>query len=207
MARTAPIAEMVTSNTADQGLAYRCRNDGGYTLALTDFEEHFIGPDSFRLLPKWLKTGYQSRHELKLLLSQLKSSPDAWNTERHWQPNEISPFEKMRVLDPAPAKGNTELMQKRFAERFPQIGEPKILNAWAGMIDAMPDMVPLVDRAPSLEGLIVATGMSGHGFGIGPAFGRIIAQIASGEKSEHDLQRFRFSRFSDGSRLNIGPSI
>ncbi len=207
VARTAPMAEVAINNTADEGLAYRRRNDGGYTLALTDFEEHFIGPDSFRLLSKWLKTGFQSRHELKLMLSQIKDSPDAWNTQRKWQSNEISPFEKMRVLDPTPPVKKIKVMQQRFAERFPQIGEPKILNAWAGMIDAMPDMLPIVDRAPSLEGLIVATGMSGHGFGIGPAFGRIVSQIACNEKSEHDLKRFRFSRFNDGSRLDIGPSI
>ena len=60
---------------------------------------------------------------------------------------------------------------------------------------------------PNLDGLIVATGMSGHGFGIGPAYGKIIAEIACGEKSEHNLNRFRFSRFSDGSRLDIGPAI
>ena len=207
VARTAPIAEMAINNTADQGLAFRRRDDGGYTLALTDFEEHFIGPDSFRYMSKWLKTGFRSRHELKLCLSQLKGSPDAWNVNRHWFGNEISPFEKMRVLDPAPTAGKIELMQKRFAQRFPQIGEPKILNAWAGMIDAMPDMVPIVDRVPQLEGLIIATGFSGHGFGIGPAFGKIIAQMACGERSGYDLNRFRFSRFSDRSRLDIGPSI
>ena len=41
-------------------------------------------------------------------------------------------------------------MQQRFAERFPQIGEQKILKAWGGMIDAMPDLVPIVDRVPNL---------------------------------------------------------
>ena len=207
VARTEAIAEVATSNSADQGLAYRRREDGGYTVALTDFEEHFVGPDSFRHLSKWIKTGYQSRHDLKLRWTALKDTPAAWNVDRRWQADQITPFEKMRILDPAPTPGKIKLMQQRFAERFPQIGEPKILNAWAGMIDAMPDLVPIVDRVPQLPALIVSTGMSGHGFGIGPAFGRIIAQIACEEKSEHDLQRFRFSRFSDGSRLDIGPSI
>ena len=39
------------------------------------------------------------------------------------------------------------------------------------MIDAMPHIVPIVDRVPNIDGLILATGMSGHGFGIGPGFG------------------------------------
>ena len=50
-AQTAPMAEIASCNSADQGLAFRRRDDGGYTLALTDFEEHFIGPDSLRCFP------------------------------------------------------------------------------------------------------------------------------------------------------------
>jgi len=207
VARTAPLGEIAMHNCGDQGLAFRHRADGGYTLALTDFEEHFVGRDSFRCFPKWITSAWRERKYIKLSLNQLEHAPDAWHTPRQWAENEISPFEKMRVLDPAPTAGKIKLMQQRFAERFPQIGQPELLNTWAGMIDAMPDLVPIVDRVPSLEGLIVATGMSGHGFGIGPAYGKIIAQMACAESSEYDLDRFRFSRFTDGSRLVIGPSI
>jgi glycine/D-amino acid oxidase-like deaminating enzyme len=158
-------------------------------------------------MTKWIKTGLQNIHEIRPWINEVSTSPDAWKTPRHWKEDEISPFEITRVLNPNPAKGKVKVMQQRFAARFPQIGEPKILDAWGGMIDAMPDIVPIVDRVPDVEGLIVATGMSGHGFGIGPAFGKIIAQIANKESSEHDLKRFRFSRFSDGSKLDIGPNI
>jgi glycine/D-amino acid oxidase-like deaminating enzyme len=207
VARTVALDNVTMHSCADEGLAFRRRDDGGYTLAITDFEEHFIGPDSFRALTKWGKTAMKNWQSIKLSINQLKDSPDAWHTSRNWDENEVSPFEKMRVLDPAPTPGKTKLMQQSFAKRFPHIGEPELLNTWAGMIDSMPDLVPVVDRVPSLEGLIVATGMSGHGFGIAPAFGKIIAEIASGERSEHDLNRFRFSRFSDGSPLELGPGI
>ena len=100
-----------------------------------------------------------------------------------------------------------EAARRRFGERFPEIGRPDIASSWAGMIDAMPDIVPIVDRVPHLPGLIVGTGMSGHGFGIGPGFGRVLARMARGEAAEHDLSRFRFSRFSDGSVLKPGPAL
>ena len=207
VARTAPVQSVSSTNFADPELAIRRRDDGGYSIALTDSHDHFIGPDSFRLMTKWIKTGLQNIHEIRPWINEVSTSPDAWKTPRHWKEDEISPFEITRVLNPNPAKGKVKVMQQRFAARFPQIGEPKILDAWGGMIDAMPDIVPIVDRVPNVEGLIVATGMSGHGFGIGPAFGKIIAQIANKESSEHDLKRFRFSRFSDGSKLDIGPNI
>ena len=75
------------------------------------------------------------------------------------------------------------------------------------MIDALPDVVPAVDRAAQLPGLTVVTGMCGHGFGIGPAFGRIAARLATGEDPGHDLARFRLARFSDGSPMRPGPNL
>ncbi len=60
-------------------------------------------------------------------------------------------------------------MQDAFAAAFPGLGRPRLKVAWAGMIDTLPDVVPIVDHAP-IPGLTIATGMSGHGFGIGPAW-------------------------------------
>ena len=71
----------------------------------------------------------------------------------------------------------------------------------------LPDVVPVVDHVPQLPGLIVATGMCGHGFGIGPAFGRIAVPLAHGTDPGHDLSRFGLSRFSDGSKLVTGPNL
>ena len=75
------------------------------------------------------------------------------------------------------------------------------------MIDAMPDVVPIVDRLSPLDGLIVATGMSAHGFGIGPAFGKAIAHMVTGRDVGHDMHRFRSTRFADGSKITPGPGL
>jgi len=82
-----------------------------------------------------------------------------------------------------------------------------VRQAWAGLIDTMPDVVPIVDRVPGLSGLIMATGLSGHGFGIGPGFAEIVTRMALGQDAGTDMHRFRFSRFSDGSRLDLGPEL
>ena len=75
------------------------------------------------------------------------------------------------------------------------------------MIDTMPDVVPIVDHCAALPGLVIGTGMSGHGFGIGPAMGRVLAALVTGGVVGHDLRRFRADRFSDGSAIRLGPSI
>jgi glycine/D-amino acid oxidase-like deaminating enzyme len=113
----------------------------------------------------------------------------------------------MRVLDPPPNARAVARMTTRLAERLPALAGLDIVDTWAGMIDSTPDVVPVMDRVPGMEGLWVATGFSGHGFGIGPGAGRVMADLLQGRDPDHDLSRFRFSRFSDGSKLNLGPAL
>jgi len=63
------------------------------------------------------------------------------------------------------------------------------------LIDTMPDVVPILDQVPRLSGLVLGTGLSGHGFGIGPAVGRVLAELATGGDPGHDLSAFRYGRF------------
>jgi glycine/D-amino acid oxidase-like deaminating enzyme len=135
-----------------------------------------------------------------------KGFPDAWRTPRRWALDGISPFEHQRILSPAPNMTTLAEVQDSFAKAFPSLGRPKLKTAWAGMIDSLPDVVPIVDHAP-IPGLTIATGMSGHGFGIGPGMGRVIADLVAGRATGHDLGRFRWSRFSDGSPIRPGPSL
>ena len=48
---------------------------------------------------------------------------------------------------------------------------------------------------------MLATGFSGHGFGMGPIVGRLVSELILDPAPSLDLHAFRFSRFSDGSEL------
>ena len=207
VARTAPMPEVFAGNAHDEALALRRREDGGYTITSLDSHDLLIGPDAFRHLPTWLPVALQSLGSTRFRPTAPRHYPDAWRTARRWTTDSETPFERCRILDPVPNQQSIERARQRFAQRFPELGAPRIVNSWAGMIDAMPDVLPVVDRVPGHEGLIVATGMSGHGFGIGPGFGKVVAELVAGRAASHDLMRFRFSRFTDGSRLVPGPSL
>jgi glycine/D-amino acid oxidase-like deaminating enzyme len=75
------------------------------------------------------------------------------------------------------------------------------------MIDVTPDVKPVVSTADELPGLYIATGFSGHGFGIGPGAGEAMANLITGGNAAIDLNPFRLSRFFDGSKLALGPTI
>jgi glycine/D-amino acid oxidase-like deaminating enzyme len=206
--QTVPLPEFFTGCAWDDQFGIRRRADGGYTLALGDRNGFCPGPDALRHLCSYFPVLLKGWKSIDLHVGMPPAGfPDAWGTPRNWRDDQISPFEKTRVLEPAPDKKYVSLLCDRFAKRFPDIGRPEILSSWAGMVDVMPDVVPIVDRVSTMTGLIIATGMSGHGFGIGPGFGRIIARMVAGEDAEFDMKRFRFGRFSDGSKLDLRTSL
>jgi glycine/D-amino acid oxidase-like deaminating enzyme len=74
-----------------------------------------------------------------------------------------------------------------------------------GIIDATADAIAVMDSSDAVKGLFIATG-SGHAFRIGPVAGEIMAALIQCNTNAHYLSRLRFFKFSDGSRLKLGPS-
>lgn len=204
---TQALPQVFEGAASGSGLAFRRRQDGGYTLASAGSEDIFLGPDALRAFRHYIPQLRADPFGVRPLPAGPAHYPDSWITARRWAGDQVSPFEKMRVLNPAPRKGITAKMAKDFGAMFPQLGPVQMKMAWAGMIDTMPDVVPVVDHVAHVPGLTVATGMSGHGFGIGPGFGRIAAALVLGNAPGYNISRFRLSRFSDGSTLDLGPTL
>ena len=205
VARTTEAPDIFKGNAASTGLAFRRRNDGGYTLAASGNFEHFIGRDSFRYLPAFVPSIVRARKDMSLrfgdgLFARLRAT-------RSWSGDDISPFERMRVLNPEPSPAALSQIRAQLKRQLPSLADIPLEQAWAGMIDTTPDIVPVMDRVEGSPGLFVAAGFSGHGFGIGPGAGRVMADMVLGNPLGHDLRRFRLSRFSDGSALELGPAM
>lgn len=56
----------------------------------------------------------------------------------------------------------------------------------------------MLDAPAGAPGLVVAAGFSGHGFGIAPVTGRIVADLALGRPARHPTGAFRLDRFGAG---------
>ncbi|KHA52773.1 NAD(P)/FAD-dependent oxidoreductase [Sulfitobacter geojensis] len=205
VAATHVLPDVHSGAAADNRVAFRRRMDGGYTLAPAGVAELFIGPDAFRAFRKYLPQLRQTPFGQTYRPTSPKGFPDAWGTPRRWAGDEVTPFERMRILDPAPDMKQLRRLVRNFQERFPSLPQVRLKSAWAGMIDTMPDQVPIVDHCAAIPGLVIGTGMAGHGFGIGPGMGRVLAALVMGDALGHDLKRFRADRFSDGSAIDLGP--
>jgi sarcosine oxidase subunit beta len=79
---------------------------------------------------------------------------------------------------------------------LPVFADVPVAAVWAGLLDLTPDALPVIDRVDGADGLVVAAGFSGHGFGIGPVTGELAADLVLGRTPAHDLEPFRLARFA-----------
>lgn len=192
---TDPMPDFHGGAAGDDVFALRRTAGGSYIVTPGSERDFYIGPDAFRHLKRFAGVAFDTLRATRFHAAAPKGYPDAWSTPRKWDMDRASPFEAMRVLDPAANPVILSHVQRDLAAAFPAVGRPRLAQTWAGMIDSMPDLVPVIDRVASVPGLVIATGLSGHGFGLGPGLGRVVADLVTGRAVGHDLTAFRLARF------------
>lgn len=101
------------------------------------------------------------------------------------------------VYDPIPH--DVILARGVAAERLRYLEHSTPRAAWYGFYDVTPDWMPILGEDPRAEGLIHLVGLSGHGFKLAPALGRVTAEIvARGRSGLVDAMTYSLSRFEDG---------
>ena len=78
--------------------------------------------------------------------------------------------------------------RQRSQRFFPEIAPVAFVETWGGIIEASPDVLPVISQVDGLEGFMVASGFSGHGFGIGPGAGKLIADMVRGVADRNDVR-------------------
>jgi glycine/D-amino acid oxidase-like deaminating enzyme len=199
--RTAPVDSGIEPTMGFSDFSIRKRLDGGYTVASSATSMVDIVPDSFRFFREFLPAFRLERKSLKLRFGQ--PFFDALIKHGHRRFDEKSIYETIRVLDPMPDLDLLASVEAYLKAGIPAFRDVPIVQKWAGMIDTMPDVIPVISQVETLPGLVIGTGFSGHGFGIGPGAGQLLSEIAAGERPCVDPTPFRFSRFSDGSKMEI----
>ena len=196
--RTTPLDNGYTTTFSGDKFAVKKRVDGGFTVTHNVTSLVDIVPASFKYFGAFLPAlslnwrGFRFRVG-KQFVTEAK-------LKRRWALDEISPFEIIRILDPQPSHKVLDEALARLKVVLPAFAPVQVVERWGGMIDATPDAVPVISAIAQLPGLYLASGFSGHGFGIGPGAGKLMAQIVTGETPCVDPSPFRFGRFSDGTK-------
>jgi glycine/D-amino acid oxidase-like deaminating enzyme len=196
VARTTPVP-LVSHAATWSGVAFRQRRDGSMNVA-TRSADHDLTVDSLLDGARFMGQFRRNRRDLRVHLRRLfldtlarRFSQDAFACE----------LTRLRTLDPEPNHATLARVLTEVRRVLPGAGDARIERSWAGYIDMTPDMLPVIDRLECPSGLVLATGLSGHGFGMGPIVGRLVSELVLEGRASMDLGAFRFARFHDGSAL------
>ncbi|EKN46858.1 MULTISPECIES: NAD(P)/FAD-dependent oxidoreductase [Pseudomonas syringae group] len=189
---TAP-SEEIPGALHTAGVSMTRRFDGSYTLAISgrgrvDPTPQLLGYGT-QFLPMFMR---RWRNLAPGGLEGIRSGHESW---KRWSLDQPTPMEKMRILDPTADASAVALTYQRAQELVPALRDSSINAAWAGYVDSTPDGVPGIGEMASLPGLVLAAGFSGHGFGIGPGAGHLIADIVSGATPIVDPKPYHPDRF------------
>ncbi|MFO1425728.1 MAG: FAD-binding oxidoreductase [Steroidobacteraceae bacterium] len=180
-----------------KAVAVTRRADGSYTLAISGRGRLDPTPQllrfSTRFLPMFAKRwrsvtpggceGVRSGHE----------------SRQRWALDRPTPMERMRILDPAPDRATVRLTHERAVALLPALGNRAVTATWAGYIDTTPDGVPGIGEVAQVPGLVLAAGFSGHGFGIGPGAGHLVADIVTAQRPLVDPRPLHPGRLSESA--------
>ncbi|WP_372922389.1 NAD(P)/FAD-dependent oxidoreductase [Roseovarius sp.] len=172
------------------------RGDGGHTLAVSGLANLDITPGAIA----------GARHFLPMFASRWRAlrpgGLQAWRagveTRSHRAFDRETPMERCRILDPRPSKRLIHLTLERARALLPALRDLPVQGQWAGYIDSTPDGVPVIDADIGTPGLVMAAGLSGHGFGIGPGVGHLVADMVLGRTPITETRQYRLGRFGRG---------
>ncbi len=188
-ANAAPPAGMIGAT----GGSIRPRLDGGYTIGRAGAARFDLVPAAFRHLFAFLPMLQKRWRIVDLGLGRSFFGPLGYH---RWGEDDVTPFEQVRVLDPAPDERLLDDVWRSAQALYPQLAGAERVQSWAGMIDVTPDEVPIIDTVARVPGLVVATGLSGHGFGLGLGVGKMAAQLATGGTPSVARDVYRMDRFA-----------
>jgi glycine/D-amino acid oxidase-like deaminating enzyme len=192
--RMAPLEQRLPDAVTTARVAVTRRPDNSYILAISGRGRVDPTAQLMRFAPQFIPMF--AKRWRNVFPGGLQGVRWGHETLARWKLDEPTPMERARILDPTPDPAGVRETHRRALALLPALREASIASAWAGYIDSTPDGVPGIGEVPEVPGFIVAAGFSGHGFGIGPGAGHLIADLVTGAEPIFDPAPFRPGRFN-----------
>lgn len=111
--------------------------------------------------------------------------------KHHHRHETVDPNAVNRVV----SSSDEALIRPALADHIPA-ANGRLLAAKTCLYTVTPDHDFIIDRAPGSTRILIASPCSGHGFKFAPVMGEVLADLATKGVTDHDISRFRLSRFA-----------
>ena len=150
------------------GLEVPVRPDS-HEAAVTEPVVRFLGPLVVDIRPVAGSANYYFyQHATGQVIFCITPSPSIWGMDLR----ETSSFLPM--------------VARRMVGLIPRLSEIRVRRTWRGLYPMTPDGSPIVGWDRALEGHLLAVGMCGQGFMLGPGLGELLARMVLGRPAEGD---------------------
>jgi sarcosine oxidase subunit beta len=89
-----------------------------------------------------------------------------------------------------------EVGAQQAAAVLPRLREVSLIRSFTGYTVWTPDYLPLVGRVEQVEGFYIAAAFCGLGFAIGPAIGKLMAELVATGQPSLPIDAYRLERFA-----------
>lgn len=100
----------------------------------------------------------------------------------------ITPTPNIWGLDMRETSNFLPMVARRLIEVMPRLVNIRVRRTWRGLYPMTPDGFPLVGWVKETPGLLLAVGMCGQGFMLGPGIAELLVRMVSKTESEKDKE-------------------
>ena len=150
-------------------------NPDSHEGAVTEPVAHFLNPMVVDVRPLPGSANYYFyQHTTGQIIFCITPDPSIWGTDLR----ETSSFLPM--------------VAQRMVDLMPRLRHLRVRRTWRGLYPMTPDGFPLVGWAREVRGLLLAVGMCGQGFMLGPGLGEILAHMVQDKLPAKDREILEF---------------
>ena len=146
-----------------------------HEAAITEPVSHFLKPMVVDIQPMPGSTNfYFYQHFTGQIVFCITPNPSIWGYD----------IEETSAFLPTAAR--------RMISIMPRLKNIRVRRTWRGLYPMTPDGSPIVGRLKEIEGYILAAGMCGQGFMLGPGLGELITRIVTNTITAKDNEVLKY---------------
>jgi sarcosine oxidase subunit beta len=104
----------------------------------------------------------------------------------------ITPSPSIWGMDIRETSSFLPMVARRMVNLIPRLKNLRVRRTWRGLYPMTPDGFPVVGWTRELEGYMLAVGMCGQGFMLGPGLGELMARMVLGTTDEQDRETLSY---------------